>query len=64
MRGNDTTPLFRLTIVKLLRSKPWASLTATLLVMEAFESELAKATRPANGELLGAIAMVIDNKGE
>lgn len=29
--------------------------------MEAFEAELAKAT---NGDLLGAVAMVIDNSGK
>jgi hypothetical protein len=32
--------------------------------MEAFEAELAEATNPVNGYLLGAVAMVIDNKGE
>ena len=32
--------------------------------MEAFEAELAKATNLGNRDLLGAIAMVIDNKGE
>lgn len=32
--------------------------------MEAFEAELAEATNLVNGELLGAVAMVIDNKGE
>ena len=32
--------------------------------MESFEAELAGATSPANGVLLGAVAMVIDNKGE
>ena len=32
--------------------------------MEAFEAELAKATNPLNGDLLGAVAMVIDNKGK
>lgn len=33
-------------------------------IMESFETELAGATNPANGVLLGAVAMVIDNKGE
>lgn len=32
--------------------------------METFEAELAKATNPGNGDLLGAIAIVIDNNGE
>lgn len=32
--------------------------------MEAFEAELAKATNLGNGDLLGAVAMVIDNNGE
>jgi hypothetical protein len=32
--------------------------------MEAFEAELAEATNPINGDLLGAVAMVIDSKGE
>lgn len=32
--------------------------------MEAFEAELAKATNPGNGDLLGAVGMVIDNNGE
>ncbi|UKZ82842.1 hypothetical protein TrVFT333_010641 [Trichoderma virens FT-333] len=31
--------------------------------MEAFEAELAKATNLGNGDLLGAVAMVIDNNG-
>ncbi|GJN84992.1 beta-lactamase domain-containing protein [Purpureocillium lilacinum] len=32
--------------------------------MEAFEAELAKATNPGNGDLLGAVGMVIDNNGK
>lgn len=32
--------------------------------MEAFEAELAKATNLGNRDLLGAVAMVIDNNGE
>jgi hypothetical protein len=32
--------------------------------MEAFEVELAEATNPVTGYLLGVVAMVIDNKGE
>ena len=37
---------------------------AKLPTMEAFEAELAEATNPVTGDLLGAVAMVIDNKGE
>jgi hypothetical protein len=32
--------------------------------MEDFEAELAEATKPNNGDLLGAVAIVVDNKGE
>lgn len=32
--------------------------------METFEAELAKATNLDNGDLLGAVAIVIDNNGE
>ena len=32
--------------------------------MDAFEAELARATDPVNGDLLGAVAIVIDNQGE
>lgn len=32
--------------------------------MEVFEAELAKATNLGNRDLLGAVAMVIDNHGE
>jgi hypothetical protein len=31
--------------------------------MEVFEAELSKATDPVEGHLLGAVAMVTDNKG-
>ena len=31
--------------------------------MDNFEAELARATDPVEGHLLGAVAMVIDNKG-
>lgn len=37
---------------------------AILLAMEAFEAELAEATNPINENLLGAVAMVVDNEGE
>lgn len=33
------------------------------LNMDSFEAELARATDPLEGHLLGAVAMVIDNKG-
>lgn len=32
--------------------------------MDAFEAELAAATDPTNGYLMGAVAIVVDNKGE
>lgn len=32
--------------------------------MENFEAELARATDPVDGHLLGAVAMVVDNKGD
>jgi hypothetical protein len=32
--------------------------------MEGFESKLAEATRLGDRDLLGAVAVVIDNKGE
>ena len=35
-----------------------------LNAMDVFESELAAATNPATGYLLGAVAMVIDRDGE